>query len=96
MRHLTRLLADAAPHPVTVRTLDVGGDKAATSCPGPRPGSTGRRNPALGLRSIRFSLHEKTLFHTQLRALLRASVHGRLRILLPLVCALSELQQARE
>lgn len=92
----TRLLADAAPHPVTVRTLDVGGDKSCHFLPGASAWLDRETNPALGLRSIRFSLHEKTLFHTQLRALLRASVHGRLRILLPLVCALSELQQARE
>ncbi|MDX9835809.1 MAG: phosphoenolpyruvate--protein phosphotransferase, partial [Desulfobulbus sp.] len=92
----TRLLAAAAPHPVTVRTLDVGGDKSCHHLFG-APGWLDREsNPALGLRSIRFSLYEKTLFRTQLRALLRASVHGRLRILLPLVSTLSELQRARE
>ena len=92
----TRLLAGAAPHPVTVRTLDVGGDKSCQHLPGAPDWLDRERNPALGLRSIRFSLYERTLFRPQLRALLRASVHGRLRILLPLVCALSELQQARE
>ena len=92
----TRLLAGAAPHPVTVRTLDVGGDKSCQHLPGAPDWLDRERNPALGLRSIRFSLYERTLFRTQLRALLRASVHGRLRILLPLVSTLSELQQARQ
>jgi len=82
-----------APEPVTIRTLDVGGDKLSTRLP--ELHLSRERNPALGLRSIRFSLREKKLFETQLRALLRASLHGRLRILLPLISSLSELRQAR-
>jgi phosphotransferase system enzyme I (PtsI) len=89
------LLESMAPHPVTVRTLDVGGDKFLNSFPGNKAWLDQERNPALGLRSIRFSLYERDLFRSQLRALIRASVHGRLRILLPLVSSLGELRQAR-
>jgi phosphotransferase system enzyme I (PtsI) len=90
-----QLLETMSPHPVTVRTLDVGGDKFLNSFPGNKAWFDQERNPALGLRSIRFSLYEKELFRMQLRALLRASVHGRLRILLPLVSALGEVRQAK-
>lgn len=92
----TTLLQAMAPHPVTVRTLDVGGEKVLNSFPGNQAWLDQERNPALGLRSIRFSLFEQDLFRSQVRALLRASVHGRLRILLPLVSALAELREARE
>lgn len=91
----TTLLHAMAPHPVTVRTLDVGGDKVLNSFPGNQAWLDQERNPALGLRSIRFSLFEQDLFRSQVRALLRASVHGRLRILLPLVSAKAELRAAR-
>jgi phosphotransferase system enzyme I (PtsI) len=87
------MAAAQAPEPVTIRTLDVGGDKLSSRLPELR--FSRERNPALGLRSIRFSLREKSLFLTQLRALLRASCHGRLRILLPLITSLSELKEAR-
>lgn len=90
------LLKTMDPYPVTVRTLDVGGDKALSCYPGNTAWLDQERNPALGLRSIRFSLFEQDLFRSQIRALLRASVHGRLRILLPLVSALSELREAKE
>lgn len=91
-----QLLETMSPYPVTVRTLDVGGDKVLKSFPGNQAWLDQERNPALGLRSIRFSLYEQDLFRNQLRALLRASVHGRLRILLPLVSALSELRAAKK
>ena len=90
-----RLLETLAPHPVTVRTLDVGGDKFLNRFPGNKAWLDRERNPALGLRSIRFSLYERDLFRIQLRALLRASVYGRLRILLPLISALAELRQVK-
>ncbi|MGE4561192.1 MAG: phosphoenolpyruvate--protein phosphotransferase [Desulfobulbus sp.] len=90
------LLKTMDPYPVTVRTLDVGGDKVLSCFPGNTAWLDQERNPALGLRSIRFSLFEQDLFRSQIRALLRASVHGRLRILLPLVSALSELREAKE
>ncbi|WP_417914966.1 phosphoenolpyruvate--protein phosphotransferase [Candidatus Electronema sp. JM] len=87
------MAAALAPEPVTIRTLDIGGDKLSSRLPELR--LSRERNPALGLRSIRFSLRERSLFETQVRALLRASLHGRLRILLPLISSLSELREAR-
>jgi len=74
--------------PVTIRTLDIGADKALrgmeTRC---------EANPALGLRAIRFSLAEPKMFRTQLRALLRASVYGQLKILVPMLSTLTEIKQ---
>lgn len=85
-----RSVAEAlSGHPVTIRTLDLGADKQAPW------GHTVADNPALGLRAIRLCLAEPGLFHTQLRALLRASVHGRLRILIPMLAHFSELRQTR-
>ena len=76
--------------PVTIRTLDLGGDKV--------PGK-GRHekepNPAMGLRAIRYCLANRELFRVQLRALLRASVHGHLRVMFPLISGMSELREAR-
>jgi phosphotransferase system enzyme I (PtsI) len=89
------LLAGIAPAPVTIRTLDVGGDKFAAHLQKSGLRLDLQRNPALGLRSIRFSLRESNLFITQLRAMLRASCYGRLRILLPMISSLSELQRVR-
>jgi phosphotransferase system enzyme I (PtsI) len=89
------MLTALSPEPVTIRTLDVGGDKLAAHLPDSGMPLIRERNPALGLRSIRFSLHEKALFITQLRAMLRASCHGRLKILLPMISSLSELRQVR-
>jgi len=89
------LLAGLAPDPVTIRTLDVGGDKFASRLASPGMRLDRERNPALGLRSIRFSLREPVLFITQLRAMLRASTYGRLRILLPMISSLGELRRVR-
>jgi phosphotransferase system enzyme I (PtsI) len=74
--------------PVTIRTLDLGADKHLN---GAQRFST---NPALGLRAIRLCLAEPHMFRTQLRAILRASHYGRVRILLPMLSSLSELTQA--
>ncbi|HIW70345.1 MAG TPA: phosphoenolpyruvate--protein phosphotransferase [Candidatus Limosilactobacillus merdipullorum] len=74
---------------VTIRTLDVGGDKLIG-------GSTGEANPFLGVRGIRVSLRHQQLFITQLRALLRASVYGRLAIMFPMVATLDEFNLARQ
>jgi phosphoenolpyruvate-protein phosphotransferase len=82
-----KLLAAAEPHPVVVRTYDLGGEKGI----GPAPSE----NPALGLRGLRYCLAHPTLFDTQLTALCLASRKGELRILLPMVTTLSELQAAR-
>ncbi|APG28963.1 phosphoenolpyruvate--protein phosphotransferase [Syntrophotalea acetylenivorans] len=79
-----------APHPVTIRTLDVGGDKLVTDID-----LSDEANPALGLRAIRFSLQEGKLFNTQLRAILRASAHGQVRILFPMITGLAEIRSCK-
>ncbi len=82
------LLAAAAPHPVVIRTYDLGGEKGI----GPAPGD----NPALGLRGLRYCLAHPELFEEQLLALCLASRRGDLKILLPMVTSLSELATAKE
>jgi len=77
--------------PITIRTLDLGADKQVDS--GRHGGST-PNNPALGLRAIRLCLREPDMFRTQLRALLRASVHGAVKIMLPMISSLQEFRQA--
>jgi phosphotransferase system enzyme I (PtsI) len=89
-----QLLSTFAPLPVTIRTLDVGGDKFIEHLPPSSVRIDLERNPALGLRSIRYSLHQPDLFVAQLRAMLRASVFGRLRILFPMISSLGELRKA--
>jgi len=76
--------------PVTIRTLDVGADKTLDQPQEVMP------NPALGLRAIRFCLAEPQIFNTQLRAILRASRHGRVQILLPMLSSLTEIAQSFE
>ncbi|MDE2149669.1 MAG: phosphoenolpyruvate--protein phosphotransferase [Gammaproteobacteria bacterium] len=78
--------------PITIRTLDLGADKQVDSgrSAGPLP-----NNPALGLRAIRLCLKETALFRAQIRALLRASVHGRVQIMLPMISHVSEFRQAQ-
>lgn len=76
--------------PVVIRTLDLGADKIAQG----RAAST-ERNPCLGLRSIRISLRNLPLFRTQLRAIVRASVLGDVRIMFPLITTVLELRQAK-
>jgi phosphotransferase system enzyme I (PtsI) len=73
--------------PVTIRTLDLGADKTATG-----DGHAGP-NPALGLRAIRYCLAEPHMFHAQLRAILRASHHGRIRLLIPMLAHAHEVSQ---
>jgi phosphotransferase system enzyme I (PtsI) len=90
---LTGLIAGMGSRPVTVRTLDIGGDKLAISLDHHMGQST---NPALGLRAIRLSLKERSLLETQLAAILRASVHGPVRILLPMISSVGEVRQVRE
>ncbi|HZM34413.1 MAG TPA: phosphoenolpyruvate--protein phosphotransferase [Burkholderiales bacterium] len=76
--------------PVVLRTLDIGADKAIES-----GGATGHTipNPAMGLRAIRFCLSEPQMFLTQLRAILRASTYGKVRILLPMLAHVHEIEQ---
>ncbi len=76
--------------PVVMRTLDLGADKMR-SLPDPED----ERNPFLGLRSIRLALRNRDLFRTQLRAILRASALGEVRIMFPLIATIMELRQAR-
>ncbi len=85
------LLSVLNPQPVTIRILDAGGDKFNERLPLSDGYYETESNPALGLRSVRFLLREMNLLETQLRAMLRASVHGRLRILLPMITSLGEL-----
>ena len=73
--------------PVTIRTLDLGADKQL------RFADRSGDNPALGLRAIRLCLSEPQMFHTQLRAILRASHYGKIQLLVPMLCSLSELRQ---
>lgn len=83
-----RLIEAARPHPVVVRTYDLGGEK------GIGPAAPGE-NPALGLRGLRYCLANPDLFEEQLTALCLASRKGELRILLPMVTGLPEIRQAR-
>src|SRR5699024_3144560 len=76
--------------PVVVRTLDVGGDKEISYLDLPE-----ELNPFLGFRAIRFCLENEEVFRTQLRALLRASVHGNLKIMFPMIATLEEFRQAK-
>lgn len=85
-----RALEDMAGRPVIIRTLDIGGDKALAALP-----MEHEDNPFLGCRAIRLCLSRPELFRTQLRALLRASVHGQLHIMFPMISSLGELRQAK-
>jgi phosphotransferase system enzyme I (PtsI) len=73
--------------PVTIRTLDLGADKSINAA------DRGGPNPALGLRAIRFCLAEPQMFLTQLRAILRASRHGKIRLLIPMLAHAHEIEQ---
>jgi phosphotransferase system enzyme I (PtsI) len=88
-RAYSTILEKMLGRPVTIRTLDLGGDKLPIGHRSHEP------NPALGLRAIRFTLRHPQLFRTQVRALLRASAHGQLRIMLPMVAAVGELREAK-
>jgi len=79
--------------PVTIRTLDLGADKQVD---GARPGAPNALNPALGLRAIRLCLREPALFRPQLRAILRASALGPVRMMIPMLSTMQELQQVRQ
>ncbi|MFD3447914.1 phosphoenolpyruvate--protein phosphotransferase [Microbacteriaceae bacterium 4G12] len=76
--------------PVVVRTLDIGGDKELPYLQLPK-----EMNPFLGYRAIRLCLEEQDIFRTQLRALLRASVYGNLKIMFPMIATLDEFRQAK-
>lgn len=77
------------PMPVVIRTLDLGGDKLMAHLPSPK-----EINPFLGWRAIRFCLQQRDLFREQLRAILRASAEGNLKMMYPMISGLEELEQA--
>ncbi len=79
-----------APRPVIIRTLDINGDKALRG-----GGAEQEPNPALGLRAIRYCLKRPEVFRIQLRAILRAAVHGEVRLLLPMVSTYFEIREAK-
>jgi len=80
-----------APEPVTIRTLDINGDKALSY-----DSSNDESNPALGLRAIRFCLNRPDVFLTQLRAILRAAAHGNIRVMFPMISGLEEVLAAKK
>ncbi|MGZ5488454.1 MAG: phosphoenolpyruvate--protein phosphotransferase, partial [Candidatus Aminicenantales bacterium] len=86
-----RLARSAHPHPVTIRTLDIGGEKSL-----PQLNIEKEPNPALGLRAVRFSLRNRDLFRTQLRAILRASAGKNVRILVPMVTEVDEILEVKD
>lgn len=79
-----------SPDPVTIRTLDIGGDKFASDL-----AVTKEMNPALGLRAIRFCLKEPEIFKQQLRAILRASAHGNIQLMFPMISGVQEILDAK-
>lgn len=79
-----------SPQPVTIRTLDINGDKALDAT---LPAE--EANPALGLRAIRFCLKNIDVFKTQLRAILRAAAHGNVRLLIPMISSCEEIYETR-
>ena len=86
-----RVVQDMEGKPVTIRTLDVGADKLPAYMP------VGREdNPYLGWRSIRISLEMPEFFKVQLRAILRAAAHGRVRIMFPMISSVEEIRRAKE
>jgi len=89
-RTYVEIVRQMAPYPVTIRTLDVGGDKFVSNL-----NLDDELNPALGLRAIRLSLRCPELFKTQLRAILRASSFGKVRVFFPMISGLGEIRDAK-
>jgi len=85
------ILRQVGDESVTIRTLDIGGDKFV-----PELNLADEDNPAMGLRAIRFSLYEERLFRIQLRAILRASSCGRVKILFPMISGVAEIRDCKE
>ena len=84
-----RVVKALGDKPVTIRTLDIGADKRVDE--DSRPGERVGVNPALGLRAVRLCLQDTALFRPQLRAILRASEHGRVRMMIPMLSSLDEM-----
>ena len=85
-----RVIGQMNPRPVTIRTLDLGGDKGI-----PNVGESNEENPQLGLRSIRLTLENRRAFAVQLRAIFSASVTGQAKLLLPMISSVEELREVR-
>jgi phosphoenolpyruvate-protein phosphotransferase (PTS system enzyme I) len=79
-----------APHPVTIRTLDIGGDKFMSHID-----VAEEINPVMGLRAIRFCLKEVAIFKTQLRAIMRSSAYGKVKIMFPMISGIEEVRQIK-
>jgi phosphotransferase system enzyme I (PtsI) len=89
-QHYRQVVEAMAPREVTIRTLDIGGDKFLSPLE-----YAPEMNPALGLRAIRFCLKEQKIFRTQLKAILRASAFGTVRVMFPLISSPRELHDGR-
>jgi len=87
-RNYIKVVKAIGKKPITIRTLDLGADKQVD---GGRAGPQVIANPAMGLRAIRLCLHDTTLFRPQLRAILRTSAYGNVRIMIPMLSSLDEL-----
>jgi phosphotransferase system enzyme I (PtsI) len=88
-RTYAKVLSELAPRPVTIRTFDLGADKLPSGV------RSHDENPALGLRAVRYCLRHPDMFRAQLRGLLRASVHGNLKVMFPMVSGIAELRAAK-
>ena len=86
-----REVVELSPGPVTIRTLDINGDKAVSYTYTPD-----EANPALGQRAIRFCLQRKDVFKTQLRAILRAGAYGEAKVMFPMISCVEEVLEAKE
>ncbi len=86
-----KVAESVAPRPVTIRTLDIGGDKFMSHVD-----VAEEMNPVMGLRAIRFCLKEMGIFKTQLRAILRASIYGQIKILFPMISCVEEVLQIKK
>ncbi len=84
-----RYVVESLKRPVTIRTLDIGADKNADAIIPVRPST----NPALGLRAVRLCLNDPSIFRPQIRAILRASAHGRVELMIPMVSSIHELDR---
>ena len=84
-----QVASEVLPHPIIIRTLDLGGDKVIGNCTLPT-----ELNPFLGCRAIRFCLEAPEIFKMQLRAILRASALGNVKLMYPLISGMEEVRQA--
>lgn len=87
----TAMLRAINPYPLSIRTLDVGGDKFV-----PDLNLADELNPALGLRAIRLSLRNPETFRPQLRAILRASAHGKIKLFFPMISSVAEIKEVKQ